>query len=62
MNRSILKLAIPNIVSNITIPLLGLVGGSIKIPEMTDHVKANIYVTEKFIGKKFNIDGNLISI
>ena len=39
MNRSILKLAIPNIVSNITIPLLGLVDLA-----LMGHLGSDIYI------------------
>ena len=39
MNRSILKLAIPNIVSNITIPLLGLVDLA-----LMGHLDSEIYI------------------
>ena len=39
MNRSILKLAIPNIVSNITIPLLGLVDLA-----LMGHLGSEIYI------------------
>jgi RNA 3'-phosphate cyclase len=38
------------------IPFLGVVGGSIKVTEISDHTLANIYVTELFIEKKFKIN------
>ncbi len=34
---------------------LGLFGGEIKTPKITDHVKNNIYVAEKFLDSKFEI-------
>ena len=40
------------------IPLMGLVGGIIKTNKITDHLKANIHLTEKFTGSKFIIDDN----
>lgn len=42
------------------IPFLGLFGGSFITSEITDHTKTNIWVTEKFIGKKFKVEGNKI--
>lgn len=42
------------------IPLLGLLGGEMRVSEVTEHVKSNIYVTELFLGKIFEIDGNVI--
>lgn len=38
------------------IPFLGLFGGKIKVPEVTKHTLTNIYVTEKFLNVKFNVD------
>ena len=42
------------------IPYLGLVGGKIKVSEITDHLKSNIGVTEKFLPVKFKIEGNIV--
>jgi RNA 3'-terminal phosphate cyclase (GTP) len=42
------------------IPYLGLVGGKIKVSEITDHLKSNIWVTEKFLPVKFKIKGNIV--
>ena len=44
------------------IPFLGLFSGSIVASEITNHTKTNIWVTEKFIDKKFDISKNKISI
>ena len=44
------------------IPILGIVGGKIKTSEITKHALANIYVTEKFLGVKFIINKNEISV
>lgn len=44
------------------IPFLGLFGGSFTASEITNHTKTNIWVTEKFIDKKFKIDGTEISL
>ena len=38
------------------IPLLGVVGGSILTDNITEHTLSNIYVTEKFLDKKFEVD------
>lgn len=43
------------------IPYLGLFGGVIKTAgEPTLHTVSNIWITEKFLGKRFRIKGNLI--
>jgi RNA 3'-phosphate cyclase len=44
------------------IPFLGLFGGSFVTSEITMHTRTNIWVTEKFIDKKFKIEGTKISI
>ena len=38
------------------IPYLGLFGGKIKVSEITKHTLTNIYVTEKFLNVKFEVD------
>jgi len=38
------------------IPILGLAGGAIKVPEFTDHLKTNIEVVKHFLGDIFEID------
>ncbi len=39
------------------IPWMGLIGESrIKVAEITPHLTTNIYVAEKFLGKKFEVD------
>jgi RNA 3'-phosphate cyclase len=45
------------------IPLIGFVGGKIKTSKITEHIRSNIAVTEKFLEVKFEIDGkeNIIS-
>lgn len=42
------------------IPYLGLVGGKIKVSEITDHLKSNIWAVEKFLPVKFKIEGNIV--
>jgi len=44
------------------IPFLGILGGKIKVSEITKHTLANIYVTEKFLDVKFIINNNEISV
>jgi len=38
------------------VPFLGLFGGKIKVTKITNHTLTNIYVTEKFLGIKFNVN------
>ena len=45
MNRKILKLAIPNIISNITIPLLGMVDLS-----LMGHLEDKVYIGAVALG------------
>lgn len=40
------------------IPWLALFGGKIKVSEITEHAKTNIWVCEQFLGKIFEIDEN----
>lgn len=44
------------------IPLLALYGGSFVCPDLTDHIKTNIYVAEQLTGKKFAVEGHQIQI
>lgn len=44
------------------VPYLGIFGGTIKVSNVSDHTKSNIYVTEKFLDKKFKVEGNMISV
>ena len=42
------------------IPYMALAGSSsIKTAELTQHALTNIYITEKFIDKKFPVEGNI---
>ena len=42
------------------IPYMAIAGNSsVKTAELTQHALTNIYMTEKFINKKFHVDGNL---
>lgn len=43
------------------IPFLGLFGGSFITSEITQHTKTNIWVTEQFVDKKFEIRDKKIS-
>ena len=38
------------------IPLLAFVGGKIKTARITDHIRANIYVCERFLDVQFKVD------
>lgn len=48
------------------IPYMALANGesSVIIPNLTDHIKTNIWVTERFLGKKFEIkkDGEIFEV
>jgi RNA 3'-terminal phosphate cyclase len=43
------------------IPFLGLFGGSLITSEITDHTKTNIFITEKFVKRKFKVEDNKIT-
>jgi len=43
------------------IPFIALFGGSFKTSKITEHTKSNIYVCERFLGKKITVDGTLIT-
>jgi RNA 3'-terminal phosphate cyclase (GTP) len=38
------------------IPLLAIAGGTIQTARITDHIRANVYVCEQFLGVRFRID------
>jgi RNA 3'-terminal phosphate cyclase len=38
------------------IPFIALLGGKIKVSEITDHTLTNIYVCEQFLDIKFEVD------
>lgn len=40
---------------------LALAGGKIKVSSLSLHTQTNIWITEKFLGRKFLIEGNIIS-
>ncbi len=42
------------------IPLLGLIGGEMKVSKITPHTKTNMYVTELFLGRRFEVEGNTL--
>lgn len=44
------------------IPWLAFTGGRIKTSEVTKHSLTNIYVVENFLGKKFEVKNNIISL
>ncbi|MBI5072228.1 RNA 3'-terminal phosphate cyclase [Candidatus Woesearchaeota archaeon] len=41
------------------IPLLGIVGGEIAVQEITNHTLTNVYVVEKFLDVRFDVDEKL---
>ena len=38
------------------LPFMALIGGSIKVSEITNHCRTNIYTIEQFLGKVFEVD------
>jgi RNA 3'-terminal phosphate cyclase (GTP) len=54
------KAAVDKHLADNLIPLLAIVQGKIKTSEITEHSKTNIYTIEKFLGKTFEIKGNII--
>ena len=38
------------------LPFMALVGGKIKVSEITNHCRTNIYAIEQFFGNIFNVD------
>jgi RNA 3'-phosphate cyclase len=52
------KSAVDKYMGDQIIPYMALAGNSsVKVAELTQHALTNIYVTQKFINKKFDIDG-----
>lgn len=43
------------------IPFLGFYGGAIKVSRVSEHTLTNIFVVEQFLGKRFVVEGSLIS-
>ena len=48
--------AVDRHLGDMLIPFLGLFGGEIRVSSITDHLRTNIYVVEKFLDKKFEVD------
>jgi len=42
------------------IPYLGLYGGTIRTSRITEHIRTNIWVTERFLPRRFTIEGAII--
>ena len=42
------------------IPFLALFGGKIKVSTITKHCRTNMWVCEQFLGKVFDVEGNII--
>lgn len=43
------------------IPYIGILGGSVRVREITKHTETNIWITEKFLGKRFKVENGIIS-
>ncbi len=52
------KAAVDERLADNLIPLMALLGGTIRISGLTDHIRANIHVCEKFIDARFRVDEN----
>jgi len=50
------KAPVDSYLSDNLIPWMALFGGKIKVAKLTNHTLTNIYVTEKFLGKIFNVN------
>lgn len=50
------KAAVDSHLEDNLIPFLALFKGRIKVPELTNHTKTNIYVVEKFLDVKFEVN------
>jgi len=44
------------------IPWLGILGGQIKVSEISRHTQTNIWVIEQFFGKIFKVEGKIIRV
>jgi len=44
------------------LPYLAIGKGAVKVSEITDHIKSNIYVIEKFLDVKFDVKGKEINV
>ena len=44
------------------IPYLGLYGGTIRTSRITEHIRTNIWVTERFLPRRFTIEGTTIRV
>ncbi len=50
------KIPVDEFLSDNLIPYIAVFGGRIKVPLITGHIKSNLYVTEKFLGKCLYVD------
>ena len=60
--KEINKGGLDNHLTDNLIPLLGLYGGEIRVNEISNHTKSNIYVVEKFLDVKFIIKDDIIKV
>ncbi len=56
------KDALDRYTSDQLIPYLGILGGKIKVSQVTEHVRSNIEVVEKFLPVKFRIEKDFIVV
>jgi RNA 3'-phosphate cyclase len=50
------KAAVDSFLADQLIPFIAIFGGEMKVSQITDHTRANIYVCEEFLGKVIEID------
>jgi len=56
------KAAVDRHLADQLLPFLALFGGSIKTSEITDHCRTNMYTIERFLDKRFIVEGNVITV
>ena len=44
------------------LPFLALCGGEIKASSVSEHARTNMWVIEKFLDVKFEVEGNMIRV
>ncbi len=54
--------AVDRHLADMLVPMMGLLGGSIKTSKITNHTKTNVYTTELLTGKKIKIEGSTLSL
>ena len=53
------RAAVDKFLGDQLIPFLALVGGEIRVAEITNHLVTNVWVVERFFGKVFEVEGEI---